>query len=122
MNEPPSSGALKLSPASGHSLVTAFALSAVGYCSTGLLQCLDPRGLSPIAPGRWVDADLPLTYVFGTAPLDGAGAVTSAARQPFGGARANAVYDGVLLPQGVAASNYSVLPFPSLSFPLRPSC
>ena len=55
-----------------------------------------------------MDADLPLTYVFGSAPITGSGAVSSAGIQPFGGPRANAVYDGVLLPQGTAAHNNKV--------------
>ena len=56
-----------------------------------------------------MDADLPLAYVFGSAPITGSGVVSSAGMQPFGGPRANAVYEGVLLPQGAAAPDYQVL-------------
>ena len=55
-----------------------------------------------------MDSDLPLTYVFGSAPISTSGVAESAGIQPFGGPRANAVYDGVLLPQGAAAPDYQV--------------
>ena len=91
MNDAPSSGVISVEPTTGFALDTDFVLRAL----------------------YWVDEDLPLSYVFGTCPVAAVAsgyAADSSSLQPFGGARASALYSGATLSQGAAAVNSTVRP------------
>ena len=87
MNEAPSGGGIIASPKKGFALVTPFALSAV----------------------NWVDEDLPLSYLFGTAAVvTSTGIIDTCDRSPFGGDQVDSSLNNVALPQGAQEANYTV--------------
>jgi hypothetical protein len=89
MNEEPGSGIISVEPCNGFALDTSFEFSAL----------------------NWIDDDLPLTYVFGTAAVerDGTdGTLDTSFLSPFGDALSDASYSGITLSQGFNHSNYTV--------------
>jgi hypothetical protein len=86
MNEPPSSGSVLVTPINGYALETTFTFTAV----------------------NWVEDDLPITYIFGTAGLLSDFTADASTLSPFGDERSDATYSNVVLTQGLNITNYTV--------------
>ena len=86
MNEAPGSGAVAVTPSKGVALSTPFSFAALG----------------------WVDEDLPLSFRFGTVPVNDDLSLNLDSAAPFGDVRSSAFMDGVALPPSAHALNYTV--------------